>query len=153
MKLTNSQIEDAVRVLSAFNPKEVPLKTTLRLSRNLRKLKTAWDDFQHDRIRLAASVVTDQSRVSMDGKLNLTAAEQQKFEEKFKELIAQSQEIELRTLEFYDGASSPKPMDSDHAIDCSKTHVDPVTLSTLIDVVLVEVANGSAESEVLRSKL
>ena len=138
MKLTHHQIDDLVAALTRFNPKDAHIRTTIRLNRNLRKLKSAWDDLQHDRIRLAASVVIDQSKTNQNGQLLLNAAEQQKFEEKWAALLKESQEVEIHPIEIFSSKNGEKPKDAQHAIDLDEVKPEPAVLSVLLDVVLVE---------------
>lgn len=138
MELTNYQIDNVTNALTRFNPPDVPGKTTTRLARNLRKFKSAWDDIQHDRVRLAASVVADQNKTNQNGQLLLSAAEQKQFEGKWEELLAEKQDVEVHQIELYFSDDDETPKDPKHAIDRSKTSISPDILSALIDVVLVE---------------
>lgn len=143
MELTNHQIDSALSALTRFNPDiEVPLKVELKLCRNHRKLKNAWDDVQHDRIRLAASVVADQSKVNPNGNLALSAAEQQKFEEKWEGLLQERQDVDVHPLELYSSKDGERPKDPPNSIDRSKIKIDNAALASLIDIVFIE-SNGN----------
>ena len=90
-ELTNQQIEDAVQALRVFNPK-VETKCKLRLSRNLRKLTSAWKEKEFDRISLLWTNVTDQTkRPENEERLALTPTEQLKYNKEYRELMKKKQ--------------------------------------------------------------
>ena len=159
MQLTNAQIDEALSALQRFNPGDVCLKTEMRLARNHRKLKAIWVDTQSDRTRMATSCIVDKSKASTqgaEGKLNLTASEEMEFQEKWKEVLKLTQEVDIHPIELYkslhnDEPTGIVPSDVNFSIDMSKVKVTRDIQSALIDVVFVEAGtcngNGCGCSE------
>lgn len=139
MRLTNQQIDDAILALEAFNP-ACHFRTKMRLNRNLRKLLSARQDKEHDRIRLTYSVVKDKSRKSeANGSIQLTAEEAVEAQDAYKRLMKTEVEVEIHPVEIYDGEAGQKPKDPELAIDLSKVPLDNRILTSLLDVVFGEV--------------
>lgn len=134
MKLTNQQITDARAALEVFNPK-VDLKTKLRLSRNLRKLTSAWQDLEHDRTRLIYSHVQDKSK-KVDPQTALNAQEYETFQTEYQKLLAEEVEVEIHEIYIFDSETQAVP--GDVAIDLHKTAIENGILARLIDIVLIE---------------
>ncbi len=139
MKLTNQQIEDACMALEVFNP-AVSLKCKLRLSRNLRKLTTARQDKEHDRLRLCYANVADKTKVPQQGQqVILSAEEQLKFQPEYQKLMQEEVEVEVHPIKLWDASESPGalPGADECAIDISTTPIPNEVLSRLIDIVFV----------------
>jgi hypothetical protein len=137
MLITNQQVEDAIAALEAFNP-AINFRAKLRLNRNLRQLTQARQNKEHDRIRLAHSVVKDKTKKMEAGSVTLTNEEAAELQAEYKTLMQTQVEVDLRPLTIYDGRDSKAPKDLDFAIDASVIALDNRVLSSLLDVVLVE---------------
>lgn len=145
MKLTIQQVNDAVRALLNFNPRTINFKTKIRLNRNLRKLNTAMQDSEHDRVRLVNSFVVDQAKIiKTEGAQSsiLTPAEEQKCQPELKKFMAESVDVDIHPIEIYSSNDNQEPTDKIHNIDISDEAIQPVLnnaiLSSLLDVVFIE---------------
>lgn len=137
--LTNQQILEAFTALQQFNPKEVTLDTKRRLSRNLRKITSAVNGYEHDRTRLTLSHVVDKSRkAEPNQEIILTTAEQITYQPELADLLNKTQDVEIHTIELFDSRiSDSKPADPHHAIDVSKVEIPPRFLAHLDEIVFV----------------
>lgn len=141
MQLTNRQIEQAFFALTEFNPPKAPYKAKLRLSRNLRKLRAAFEDKEHERQRLCNSHVLDKSKAPAgpNGGVVLTPQEHLNFHPDHQKLLRETQNVELHPIALFDSRIGQKVEDPDHAIDLAAIEINSVALSALLDVVLIPV--------------
>lgn len=131
MELTNTQIEEACEALASFNPK-VETKVKFRLARNLRHLNNARREKEYDRLTLLWQSVTDQTkRPEHESQLRLTPAEQKAFNEKYRELMKQTQEVEIHPIKVYDSEAGETVPEC--GIDISKVGIPNQVLAILVD--------------------
>lgn len=138
MKLTNQQVEDAAIALEQFNP-AVNLETKLRLARNLRKLTQKRQDKEHDRVRLAYSVISDKTKrpENPNQQLILTAEEQIRLQPEFRALMEEEVEVEIHPVHLVDSEVGQQPTDK-WFIDVSKCPIRNEILAPLTDIVFIE---------------
>lgn len=145
MNITIQQVNDSVRALLNFNPKNINYKTKLRLNRNLRKLNSAMQDSEHDRVRLVNSFVADQTKIvkteSSQSSI-LTPAEEQKCQPELKKFMAENVDVDIHPIEIYSSEDDQTPTDLVHNIDISDEEIQKVLnnaiLSSLLDIVFIE---------------
>lgn len=144
-KLTNQQIENAFLALSNWQiPSVVSYQARLRLIRNHRKLTTAFNDKEQDRIHLAHTHVKDGSKAPPPGgQTILTPDEHVKFQPEYRKLMLEEHEIEIHPLELFSSREQQTPLDKDHAVDISTLQDEGFDMQTniisaLLDVVFFE---------------
>lgn len=135
MKLTNRQIEQAFEALRQFHP-AVSLRVDLRLTRNLRRIESAWQEKEADRVALIHAVIKDKNRTqdSPNG-FKLTVAEAEAFREEYDKLMKEEVEVDVQPLELVDGTETK--IVPDMSIDRSKIEIPRVIQSALLDIVLI----------------
>lgn len=140
MLLTNQRIEEALLALDQFNP-TCELRIKLRLNRNLRALRNAHQNKEHDRIRLAYSVAKDKTKKAEPGaQLDLTTEELAELQVCYRDLMATEVEVDLHPVYLWDAEEGRLLPDEqeDFALDVNAIQIDNRTLSALLDVVLFE---------------
>lgn len=140
MKLTNQQVEDALNALMRFNPK-CSYKVKMRLTRNLRRLKQAWEEKEHDRQVLMCEAVKDKTRRQENGQLALTAEECAEVARMTRELMKSEVDVDLHPVPLFDSTEHGEVPDG---IDVVTVPIENVIWTALIDVVFSETTGQQA---------
>lgn len=133
--------------LQQFLPGSVPSRTKSRLSRNLRKLVAAMQDYNHDRLRLIYSCLEDKAKkVEHQGdrqEIPMNANEQVKYNDEHRALLKETVDVEIHPIELIDSDEGQTPTDDHFFVDRAKIReefkrdIDPAIEASLIDIVLI----------------